>query len=81
MHHRHAATTTEVVADIPHMSALTDKQCRQVLMSWGGDGRRLYRGASGDEEGDGHSTEELPMHHRHAATTTEVVADTPHMLH
>ena len=51
MHHRHAATTTEVVADIPHMSALTDKQCRQVLMSWGGDGRRLYRGASGDEEG------------------------------
>ena len=51
MHHRHAATTTEVVADIPHMSALTDKQCRQVLMSWGGDGRRLYRGASGDGEG------------------------------
>ena len=51
MHHRHAATTTEVVADIPHMSALTDKQCRQVLMSWGGDGRRLYRGASGDGGG------------------------------
>ena len=25
MHHRHAATTTEVVADTPHMSALTDK--------------------------------------------------------
>ena len=40
---------------------------------------RLYRGASEDDEGDGRSTEELPMHHRHAATTTEVVADTPHM--
>ena len=81
MHHRHAATTTEVVADTPHMSALTDKQCRQVLMSWG-----VMGGGSTEERvemkrGDGHSTEELPMHHRHAATTTEVVADTPHMLH
>ena len=81
MHHRHAATTTEVVADTPHMSALTDITVQAGADVMGGDGRRLYRGASGDEEGDGHSTEELPMHHRHAATTTEVVADTPHMLH
>ena len=35
MHRRHAATTTEVVADTPHMLHCQIIQCKQVLMSRG----------------------------------------------
>ena len=35
MHHRHAATTTEVVAGTPHMLHCQIIQCKQVLMSRG----------------------------------------------